>query len=60
MLVLLHCCHPGDVVECHHLESEVFIVADLLHFFKEGVEVGGGDVVNVCDKVGRCELLCVS
>lgn len=52
VLVLLHGRDPGNIVEGHDLESEVLIVFDLLDGFKEGVEIGGRLVVDVCQEVG--------
>ena len=55
VLVLLHRGDPRHVVEGHDLEAEVLVVFDLLDGFQEGVEIGGGFVVDVGEEVGRCE-----
>lgn len=56
VLVLLHGRDPGDVVKRHDLETEVFVVADLLDFAEEGGQVGCWDVVDVGEEVCWCKL----
>lgn len=56
VLVLLHGSDPRDVVKGNDLQAEVLVVANLLDFAEECIQVWGRDVVYVREEIGWCEL----
>lgn len=59
MLVLLHGGDPGDIVKCDDAQTEIGVIRDFDDFFKEGREIGRGDIIYSGDKVGCGEAVLV-
>ena len=60
MVVFLHGDNPGNVIEGHSTNAEVFIIRDLADFANETIQVWGRDAIDSSKEVGWCKAVMVS